>query len=50
MALILGTSIFNPKEVFILDWTCFKGINSTFPVPSDDGAKIRKQNQTTFFR
>jgi len=46
IATILGTSIFNPKEMFVLDWSLWDNAETA----SQDNAKTIKQNQSTFFR
>jgi len=43
---VLGTSIFNPKEMFILDWSQWNNTDTA----SQDDAKTIKQNQSAFFR
>lgn len=46
IATIVGTSIFNPKEMFILDWSSWNNTD----IASQDNPKTIKQNQSTLFR
>jgi len=46
IAAVIGTSIFNPKEIFVLDWSQWNKTDSA----QRGNAKTIKQNQSTFFR
>ena len=48
IACVIGSSIFNPKDIFILDWSLWNDFESD--MHSSEREKLIKQNQATLFR